>query len=71
GVDAPGADQVYQLWVMRDGAPVSAGTTGVTDGTLQIRTDAYRTGDALALTVEPEGGSEQPTSEPVVVLAPA
>ncbi|WP_187365064.1 anti-sigma factor [Cellulosimicrobium cellulans] len=71
GVDAPGADEVYQLWVMRDGAPVSAGTTGVTDGTLQIRTDAYRTGDALALTVEPEGGSEQPTSEPVVVLAPA
>ncbi|MBW0252921.1 anti-sigma factor [Cellulomonas sp. PS-H5] len=71
GVDAPGADQVYQLWVMRDGAPVPAGTTGVTDGTLQIRTDAYRTGDALALTVEPEGGSEQPTSEPVVVLAPA
>lgn len=71
GVDAPGADQVYQLWVMRDGAPVSAGTTGVTDGTLQIRTDAYRAGDALALTVEPEGGSEQPTSEPVVVLAPA
>ncbi|WP_168216903.1 anti-sigma factor [Cellulomonas sp. Y8] len=71
GVDAPGADEVYQLWVMRDGAPVSAGTTGVTDGTLQIRTDVYRTGDALALTVEPEGGSEQPTSEPVVVLAPA
>jgi hypothetical protein len=71
GVDAPGADQVYQLWVMRDGSPVPDATTGVTDGTLQIRTDAYRAGDALALTVEPEGGSEQPTSEPVVVLAPA
>ncbi|TKR26613.1 anti-sigma factor, partial [Cellulomonas hominis] len=71
GVDAPGAGEVYQLWVMRDGSPVPDATTGVTDGTLQIRTDAYRTGDALALTVEPEGGSEQPTSEPVVVLAPA
>ncbi|NHT18985.1 anti-sigma factor, partial [Cellulomonas sp. IC4_254] len=71
GVAAPGAGEVYQLWVMRDGSPVPDGTTGVTDGTLQIRTDAYRTGDALALTVEPEGGSEQPTSEPVVVLAPA
>lgn len=71
GVDAPGAGEVYQLWVMRDGSPVPDGTTGVTDGTLQIRTDAYRAGDALALTVEPEGGSEQPTSEPVVVLAPA
>lgn len=71
GVDAPGAGEVYQLWVMRDGSPVPDGTTGVTDGALQIRTDAYRAGDALALTVEPEGGSEQPTSEPVVVLAPA
>jgi hypothetical protein len=71
GVDAPGAGEVYQLWVMRDGSPVPDATTGVTDGALQIRTDAYRTGDALALTVEPEGGSEQPTSEPVVVLAPA
>lgn len=71
GVDAPGAGEVYQLWVMRDGSPVPDATTGVTDGTLQIRTDAYRAGDALALTVEPEGGSEQPTSEPVVVLAPA
>jgi hypothetical protein len=71
GVAAPGTDEVYQLWVMRDGVPLRGGTTGVVDGTLEIGTDAYRTGDALALTVEPAGGSEQPTSEPVVVLAPA
>ena len=71
GVTAPGTDEVYQLWVMRDGVPLRGGTTGVVDGTLEIGTDAYRTGDALALTVEPAGGSEQPTSEPVVVLAPA
>lgn len=71
GVDAPGSGEVYQLWVMRDGSPVPDGTTGVTDGALEIRTDAYREGDALALTVEPAGGSEQPTSEPVVVLVPA
>ncbi|GIG37067.1 hypothetical protein Cpa01nite_24480 [Cellulomonas pakistanensis] len=71
GVDVPGSDEVYQLWVMRDGSPVPAGTTAAADGALQIRTDVYREGDALALTVEPAGGSEQPTSEPVVVLAPA
>jgi hypothetical protein len=31
--------------------------------------DEYRSGDALAVTVEQAGGSERPTSEPVVVLA--
>lgn len=71
GVDAPGAGEVYQLWVMQDGVPVPDATSGLTDGVLQISTDAYRAGDALALTVEPEGGSAAPTTEPVVVLAPA
>lgn len=71
GVDAPGAGEVYQLWVMQDGVPVPDATTGLTDGVLEISTDAYRAGDALALTLEPEGGSAAPTTEPVVVLAPA
>jgi len=71
GVAAPADGDVYQLWVMRDGVPVPDATTGVADGALQVATDAYRAGDALALTVEPAGGSEAPTSEPVVVLAPA
>ncbi|WP_454049977.1 anti-sigma factor [Cellulomonas sp. Marseille-Q8402] len=71
GLDRPGAGEVYQLWVMQDGVPVPDATTGTSDGTLEISTDAYRAGDALALTVEPEGGSAAPTTEPVVVLAPA
>lgn len=71
GATDPGADRVYQLWVMRDGEPLAGPTADVTAGGLQISTDQFRTGDALALTVEPAGGSEQPTSEPVVVLAPA
>lgn len=71
GVAEPGAGEVYQLWVMQDGVPVPDATTGATDGVLEISTDAYRAGDALALTVEPEGGSAAPTTEPVVVLAPA
>ncbi|RMI14033.1 anti-sigma factor, partial [Cellulomonas triticagri] len=71
GVTNPQDGQVYQLWVMRDGVPLPDATQPTSDGTLEISTAAYRTGDALALTVEPEGGSEAPTSEPVVVLAPA
>jgi hypothetical protein len=66
----PGDGNVYQLWVMRDGTPVPDATAALTGGGIQISTDGYRTGDALALTVEPEGGSAQPTSEPIVVLAP-
>jgi len=71
GLIDPGAGNVYQLWVMRDGVPVPDATSAVSAGALQIGTDAYRTGDALALTVEPVGGSSAPTTEPVVVLAPA
>jgi hypothetical protein len=71
GVAEPGAGEVYQLWVMQDGVPVPDATAGAADGVLEISTDAYRAGDALALTVEPEGGSAAPTTEPVVVLAPA
>jgi hypothetical protein len=71
GIADPGADRVYQLWVMRDGVPVPDATATVSDGALEIATDAFRTGDALALTVEPTGGSDAPTTEPVVVLAPA
>ncbi|MFC8193032.1 anti-sigma factor domain-containing protein [Cellulomonas sp. NPDC057328] len=70
-VAAPGDGRVYQLWVLQDGAPVPAGVADVTAGGFTIATAAYRTGDALAVTVEPAGGSSAPTTEPVVVLRPA
>lgn len=70
GVSDPGDGQVYQLWVMRDGVPVPDATTGVTGEGFQIDTTAYRTGDGLAITIEPTGGSDAPTSDPLVVLAP-
>ncbi|WHP16757.1 anti-sigma factor [Cellulomonas sp. ES6] len=69
GVDQPGDGRVYQLWVMRDGEPLPDATSAAPGGTFQVSTDAWRPGDALALTVEPSGGSQAPTSEPVVVLA--
>lgn len=69
GVEQPGDGRVYQLWVMRDGEPLPDATSAAPGGTFQVRTDVWRPGDALALTVEPAGGSQAPTSEPVVVLA--
>ncbi|NCT92772.1 anti-sigma factor, partial [Cellulomonas sp. APG4] len=63
----PAAGTVYQLWAMRDGTPVPAGL--LDDGQRLVAED-YRPGDGLALSLEPDGGSAQPTTEPVVVLLP-
>ncbi len=71
GVSDPGDGKVYQLWVMRDGVPVPDATTGVSGDAFQIDTTDYRAGDALALTVEPSGGSQAPTTDPLIVLAPS
>jgi anti-sigma-K factor RskA len=68
GYDGLPADRVHQLWLMRPGAqPRSLGlfsgdTPLVTGG---MNTDAT----SLAVTVEPDGGSAQPTSQPIVQLA--
>jgi anti-sigma-K factor RskA len=62
------AGQVYQAWFVReDGVIDSAGVVS------DPASDAALEGDpegssAVALSVEPEGGSEQPTSEPVVAI---
>ena len=64
-------DRVYQLWAMRDGTPVPAGLLDVEGGTVQALAQEYRPGDGLAVSVEPAGGSEQPTTTPIVVLVPS
>jgi anti-sigma-K factor RskA len=69
--DLPGAgdDRDYQLWVVGDdGGVTSAGLLDARDGTAE-RLVQDVPGVGLAVSVEPEGGSEQPTTEPVVVLA--
>lgn len=68
--DLPDLDEGdYQLWVVAEGAPVSAGVLALSDGAATASVSTVPEGAALALTVEPVGGSEQPTTEPVVVLA--
>lgn len=68
---APDGGDVYQLWVVRDGQPRSAGVMTSDDGTVRQFADDFAPGDALAVTVEPAGGSEQPTSDPIVVVSAA
>ena len=65
----PGEGRDYQLWVVREDAALSVGVLPDDDGRARALAEEFRAGDALAVTVEPAGGSEQPTTDPVVVLA--
>ncbi|GGO34211.1 anti-sigma factor domain-containing protein [Deinococcus humi] len=60
---APPSDRVYQLWKIEGGTPVSL---GVIDGQGKLVQDAPD-GLTLAVSVEPPGGSEQPTTTPILV----
>ncbi len=59
--------RVYQLWLLKDNTPVSAGTFTVDAqgrGTLEIMGYAWSPGyNAVAVTAEPPGGSAGPTSD--------
>jgi Anti-sigma-K factor rskA len=65
------ADRIYQLWLVRPQQVISAGL-GPAGGTAaaswgRLISD-LRDGDSIALSVEPPGGSAQPTTTPVAVL---
>ncbi|SFS17195.1 Anti-sigma-K factor RskA [Microbacterium sp. cf046] len=67
-------DQSYELWFVRDGAAISAGTFTADDGAATALLDgAMEAGDVIAVTVEQAGGSPtgQPTSDPIVAIATA
>ncbi|OLV17554.1 anti-sigma factor domain-containing protein [Deinococcus marmoris] len=60
---APPQGQVYQLWKIEGQTPVSL---GVIDGQGKLVQDAPN-GLTLAVSVEPPGGSAQPTTTPILV----
>jgi anti-sigma-K factor RskA len=63
-----GGDRVYEAWRMRDGKPVPAGLFRVGDNggaTLAIE-EPLKSGDQVLVTVEPGGGSAEPTSTPIL-----
>jgi anti-sigma-K factor RskA len=64
----PAPGRAYQLWVVaEDGSVSSAGVLSVRDGETASLVQGVE-GIGMAVTVEPEAGSEQPTTDPVVVL---
>jgi len=68
GYGDPPSDRVRQLWLMRpDAQPRSLGLFA--DDTPLVTSGLDKSATSLAVTVEPEGGSKQPTTQPVVQLA--
>ncbi|MET7483557.1 anti-sigma factor [Streptomyces sp. NPDC005538] len=68
GYGALPSDRVHQLWLMRpDAQPRSLGL--FKGDTPLVATGLDKTATSLAVTVEPDGGSPQPTTQPVVQLA--
>jgi anti-sigma-K factor RskA len=68
----PAADSVYQMWLLPESgdAPVPAGTMTPDDvlPTTTVVLDDIGPMTKLAFTIEPPGGSPQPTSNPFAVL---
>jgi anti-sigma-K factor RskA len=64
-------DRTYQLWVIR-GPRISSAGLGPSGpdagGSWSRLVDGVRPGDVVAVSVEPSGGSTQPTTTPVVTL---
>lgn len=68
GYDDIPADRVNQLWLMRPGAQPRS--LGLFDADTPLVTSGLdKSATSLAVTVEPDGGSAQPTTQPVVQLA--
>lgn len=68
-VAAPPQGKSYQLWMLEDDAdPIPSVVLEPTgDGSYWADTSGYESGQAMAVTIEPEGGSQVPSSDPVFV----
>jgi anti-sigma-K factor RskA len=67
----PSGTQVYQLWVITAaGAARSAGllTLASSGAGAPLLADGVQPGDKLGVTVEPAGGTRQPTTTPIMLL---
>lgn len=67
GMADPGQGQDYQLWTISGDTISSAGLIRPTDGSASALLEAAP-GTTLAVTLEPTGGSEQPTTDPLVAV---
>lgn len=73
GMDAPPAGSVYELWLIDEhGTATPAGLFTPSNGShTAVLAGSYDDGDTIGVTVEPEGGSDSPTSDPIMAIATA
>jgi len=63
------SDKDYQLWIIKNNQPISAGVFTVNDPTrdnffkIEELADGVQPADAFAITMEPKGGMPQPTGD--------
>lgn len=68
GYGAPPSGHVRQLWLMRP--DVQPRSLGLFEGDApMVAAGVGKSASSLAVTVEPDGGSEQPTTQPIAQLA--
>ena len=65
-IGQPPAGKSMQMWVIGDDGPESAGL--MTGEPVTIAGHEFSTDSVFGITVEPEGGSDQPTTDPVVAI---
>lgn len=68
------ADQTYELWYVREGTAITAGTFSADDGASTAElTGTMEPGDTIAVTVEQAGGSPTgtPTTDPLFAVSTA
>lgn len=58
--------KVYQVWTVKGDAPTSQGVFATSGSMVMEDLDGA---DRIAITVEPKGGSKQPTTAPIAALA--
>ncbi|MET9227778.1 anti-sigma factor [Lentzea sp. NPDC003310] len=61
-------DRVYQLWLVRDNGPRSAGTARPAGTLTSMLVSGIDGADEAVLTTEPAGGSPGPTSAPIATV---
>ena len=71
GLPALSGGKVYELWFVSGGTARRAGLlpAPASGRTAPLLASGLAAGDAVALTVEPAGGTSQPTTKPIVVVA--
>lgn len=73
GLPALSGNKVYEAWYIDDAGARAAGTfrPSTDAATWHVLDGTMTSGVAVGVTVEPRGGSKQPTTDPVLVMKPA